>query len=115
MVSTLTTPVSDVFIASWYEYDDSTSNLNENDSPGWSLFDLKIAVSETTWCAVVSAFFHVTVSPGRIVTDSGEKPVAVMVTVLETVSSPDAADATHAKASRAISGSRIRRMVSWTP
>jgi hypothetical protein len=39
----------------------------------------------------------------------------VMVTVRETVFSPDAADATHAKASKAISGSRIRRMVSLTP
>jgi hypothetical protein len=72
-------------------------------------------VSETIWCAVWSLFFHVTVSPGRIVTDSGEKPVAVMETVFETVLSPEAADATHAKASKAISGRKNRLMVKQTP
>src|SRR5689334_5517242 len=114
-VSTLTEPVIDVFDVSWYEYEDSTSKRYENDSPGWSLFDLKSPVSETIACAVESLFVHVTVSPGRMVTVSGEKPVAVMDTVLETVFWPVAAEATHANASTAISGSRIRFIVNQTP
>jgi hypothetical protein len=109
-VRTLTTPVEDAFIASWYAYDDSTSKRYENDSPGWSRFDLKMPVSETISWAVVSLFVHVTVSPGRMVTCSGERPVAVIETVLETVRSPEAAEATHANASTAMSGRNIRFM-----
>src|SRR6187399_3085337 len=105
----------DVFDVSWYEYEDSTSKRYEYDSPGWSLFDLKSPVSETIACAVESLFVQVTVSPGRMVTVSGEKPVAVIDTVLETVFWPVAADATHANASTAISGSRIRFIVTQTP
>jgi hypothetical protein len=54
-------------------------------------------------------------SPGRMLTSSGEKPFAVIMTVVETVRSPDAADATHANASRATSGSNMRFMVKTDP
>jgi hypothetical protein len=50
-----------------------------------------------------------------MVTVSGEKPVAVTETVFETVFSPEAAEATHAKASTATNGRNNRFIVNRTP
>jgi hypothetical protein len=75
-------------------------------------------VSETTECAFVSLFFHVRVSPGRIVTSSGLKPVAVIETLAlapwEELFAV-AAEETTATASVASTRSKAFRMVGGPP
>ena len=98
VVSTWTAPVNDVFVSSWYEYDDSTSNWRDHVSPGFSTGDLNSPVSETTWCSAVSLFFQATVSPGLTVTSSGLKPVDVIDTVAVACRDEFSAVATEATA-----------------
>src|SRR5215470_13883841 len=110
-VRTLTVPVASMFAASWYEYDDSSSNRREYVLFGASVGDAKRPVSDTIRCCFVSLFFQVTVSPGLIWTSSGAKPVAVIEIVVVAVFWAEAAEATPATASTVISSRSARFML----
>ena len=98
-----TMPEGPGFIPSWYEYDASSANRNDQDWFGARTGERKSPVSESTWCFALSPFCQVTVSPGFTITWSGLKPAAVMVTVLSALSRAMATVVAPAIASMAIS------------
>src|SRR5918911_3242100 len=96
---TVIRPLSDGLIASWYAKRPAVRNVNEYVLPGARIGEANEPSSATTWWFVVSAFLQVTVSPKSIVTELGEKPDFVILTVVVAAPAGDAVASTPSPAS----------------
>jgi hypothetical protein len=80
-ITTEIVPTITGWIAQWYAYVPSRSNVRRYVSPGWRRGLDHDPSFATTWCGVAPRFVHDTVSPGRIVRVNGSKAKSRMITV----------------------------------